>query len=259
MLERELESVPAGERPIAVVASAGTASTGAIDALDELADVCGAHGVWLHVDAAYGGAAVLTDRYRAALAGLARADSVALDPHKWLYVPVDCGCALVRRGDELRDVFSLIPPYLRQTGDEQVGTFAEYGFEQTRPFRALRVWAALAATGRDGYRRLIDNDLDHAERLAERVHDHPELELESVRLSIVCFRYRSDGANDALQAEIARRIQLSGEAFVTTTAVNGRTALRACFLNPLTSAADVDALVELVARAGDELRSARRG
>ena len=254
-LDRELGAARLrSEHPIAVVASAGTVSTGAIDPLDEIADVCERHDVWLHVDGSYGAPAILTDRYRARLTGLRRADSIAIDPHKWLYVPVDAGALLVRDPERLRDAFSLVPAYLRAEPDAAGMTDApwlsEYGPEQTRPLRALRVWASLASTGKDGYRALIDHDLDLAGLLAARVRDHPALTLEAAGLSIVCFRYRAARDSNQIQEQIARRIQLSGESFLTTTDLGGRTVLRTCFVNPLTTADHVDALIDLVATAG---------
>jgi glutamate/tyrosine decarboxylase-like PLP-dependent enzyme len=139
------------EHPVAVVGSAGTVSTGTIDPLDEIADVCARHEIWLHVDGSYGTPAILTDRYRARLAGLRHADSIAIDPHKWLYVPVDAGALLARDPERLRAEFSLVPAYLRTESDpagvSDAAWFSEYGPEQTRPLRALRVWAALASTG----------------------------------------------------------------------------------------------------------------
>jgi aromatic-L-amino-acid/L-tryptophan decarboxylase len=255
-LDRELDAAPQrDERPVAVVATAGSTSTGAIDPLAEIAEVCARHRVWLHVDGSYGAPAVLTDRYRAELAGLGQADSIAIDPHKWLYVPVDAGALLVRDPERLRAAFSLVPAYLAVDHDPEgisdAPWLSEYGPEQTRPARALRVWATLASTGWDGYRRLIDHDLDLAERLAGGVREHPDLELAATGLSVVCFRYRAAADTSArVQTEIARRLQLGGESFVTTTEVDGRTVLRACFVNPLTTTADVDALLKLVAEAG---------
>jgi aromatic-L-amino-acid decarboxylase len=257
-LDRALEA--AGQRPehpIAVVATAGTTSTGAIDPLDEIADVCARHDVWLHVDGAYGAPAVLSQRFRRDLAGLARADSVAVDPHKWLYVPIDAGVLLVRDPGRLRDTFSLVPAYLRvehdAAGISDAPWVSEYGPEQTRPFRALRVWAALKSIGRDGYRRLIDHDLDLAGTLAARVREHPSLELDAAGLSVVCFRYRAAAQSDRVQSGIAERIQLSGHSFLTTTELDGRTVLRACFVNPLTTEADIDILVGLVTSMGDTM------
>jgi aromatic-L-amino-acid/L-tryptophan decarboxylase len=263
MLEAELEAARARpEQPIAVVATAGTTNTGAIDPLSDLADVCARHRVWLHVDGAYGAPAILSERFRGDLAGLARADSVAIDPHKWLYVPVDAGVLLAREPGRLRDAFSLVPAYLQvrydPAGVSDAPWMSEYGPEQTRPFRALRVWAALKSVGRDGYRRLIEHDLDLAAALAARVRGHPALELDAAGLSVVCFHYRAPEDSDQVQSDIARRIQLGGQSFLTTTELDGRTVLRACFINPLTTDADVDALVDLAAATGDLARGAGR-
>lgn len=246
-----------GHTPIAVVASAGTVNAGAIDPLHEIADVCARHGVWMHVDAAYGGPAILTGKYRGALSGLARADSIALDPHKWLCIPVEAGLVLVRDTAAMRDAFSLVPPYLRTDGDPAgVGGppwLSEYGFQQTRGFRALKVWMTLKYHGVEGYKAAIERNIVLAERLAERVRQSPNLELlEPQSLSIVCFRFvpphlSDDGAAlDALNKALVERIQLGGDAFLSSTVMGGRFFLRACFVHPLTREADIDRLVELV-------------
>nr|MBA3659322.1 aspartate aminotransferase family protein [Gemmatimonadales bacterium] len=198
MLPDELDAMigtdlAAGHVPMAVVASAGTVNTGAVDPLDAAADVCARHGTWLHVDGAYGAPAILTEHYRDSLAPLSRADSVAIDPHKWLYVPVDAGLVLVRDARAMRDTFSLVPPYLR-TDDNMLGVqgppwFSEYGIEQTRPFRALKVWMALRSIGLGGYRALISRDIALAQHLADRVRATEGFELwQPQGLSIVCFR-----------------------------------------------------------------------
>ncbi len=184
-----------GELPVAVVASAGTVNTGAIDPLAEISAVCAeaeADGgrVWLHVDGAYGGPAVLlSDRYDAAAAAIGRADSIAIDPHKWLYVPVDAGVILLAEPGLARETFSLVPDYLR-TGEESEPWFSEYGVEQTRPFRALKIWMAMRQLGLAGYRELIGHDLELAGYLRAEVEAAPDLELLADGLSVVCFRYR---------------------------------------------------------------------
>jgi aromatic-L-amino-acid/L-tryptophan decarboxylase len=256
--ERIRRALDEGAVPIAVAASAGTVNTGAIDPLDEIADVCARHGVWLHVDAAYGGPAILSERAAPELEPLARADSVALDPHKWLYVPLEAGLVLVRDGGAMREAFSTVPPYLRTDGDAGgVGGppwFSEFGFQQSRGFRALKVWMCLRYFGLDGYRALIDHDLDLADHLATRVEEHPDLELVARGLSIVCFRYappdqdpeRLDGLNRALLTDL----QLGGEAFLTSTVLDGRFVLRACLVNPGTTPEDVDALLTAVRKNG---------
>lgn len=153
----------AGCKPIAVIASAGTVNTGAIDPIAEIAGVCRRYGVWLHVDGAYGGPAILTERYKYQLSALSLADSVALDPHKGLFIPVEAGFVLVRDAEAMRAAFSLVPPYLRTdgslTGVGGLPWFSGYGFQQTRGFRALKVWMALKYHGIDGYRSAIDADI----------------------------------------------------------------------------------------------------
>ncbi|HET7462177.1 MAG TPA: aminotransferase class V-fold PLP-dependent enzyme [Longimicrobium sp.] len=259
------DDAAAGRVPIAVVASAGTVNTGAIDPLDAIADVCARHGVWMHVDAAYGGPAILTERYREALAPLARADSVALDPHKWMYVPVEAGFVLVRDAAAARDAFSLVPPYLRVDGGEEgvqgPPWFSEFGVQQTRGFRALKAWMAIRHHGLDGYCRMIGHDLALADHLAGRISSQPAMELLEPRgLSVVCFRCapagrRGDGAAlDALNRAVLAEVQLGGRAFITGTVVRGVFWLRACIINHRATEADVDAMVDAVldaaARAG---------
>ena len=184
-----------GALPALLVGSAGTVNAGAIDPLDALADVATAEDLWFHVDGAYGAFGVLDPAIEARYRGMERADSLVLDPHKWLGVPVDSGCALVRRGDDLRDAFSLIPPYLRQDTGAPVGTFAEYGPEQTRPFRALKTWATIAARGRAGIAAQVARANALARELATLVEREPELELAATpETSIVAFRARPAAA-----------------------------------------------------------------
>ena len=247
------EDVAMGALPVAVVASAGTVNTGAIDPLDEVADVCVRHNVWLHVDGAYGAPAVLTSEYRAELAPIARADSVAIDAHKWMYVPVDAGVVLVRDARVMRDAFSLVPAYLR-VDDDAKGVqgppwFSEYGAEQTRPFRALKVWMAMRYHGVSGYRRMIEHDIALARKLEDMVQQSSDFELfEPTSLSIVCFRAAPTAlrgnakALDALNARLVSALQLGGIAFLSSTVLRGESWLRACIVNPLATAADIDAL-----------------
>ena len=251
----------AGQRPFCVAASAGSAGVGAIDPLSELADLCAAERLWLHVDGAYGGMAAAVGRDTAR--GIGRADSVALDPHKWLSVPVECGAVLVRDGALLREAFSLVPPYLRTEPDRGFGGlpwFSEYGVQQTRGFRALKLWMTLQHLGRDGIRDLIGRHLALAETLATQIDRAPDLErLAPVGLSIVCFRYapahlRGDESRlDALNQRVMEDVQASGAAFLTQTTLHGRFALRACILHYATTEADLTALVDAVRDSGARL------
>jgi len=247
----------AGATPALLVGSAGTVNTGAIDPLESLADVAAAEGLWLHVDGAYGAFGVLDPALAARYRGLERADSLTLDPHKWLGVPVDAGCALVRRADDLRDAFSIIPPYLRQDAGAAVGSFAEYGLEQTRPFRALKTWATIAASGRDGIVDQVTRANALARDLASLVEREPSLELAAApETSIVAFRARPPGCAperlEAVNRALPEAVQARGRAFVTGTIYEGRETLRACILHPGTTAADIVTLVaEVVAAASD--------
>ncbi len=245
----------AGAVPALLVGSAGTVNAGAIDPLDALADIAAAEGLWFHVDGAYGAFGVLDPAIAARYRGMERADSLALDPHKWLGVPVDAGCVLVRRGDELRDAFSLIPPYLRQDTGTPVGTFAEYGPEQTRPFRALKTWATIAARGRAGIAAQVVRSNELARELATLVEREPELELAAApETSIVTFRARPAGCPparlDDLNRALPEAVQARGHAFLTGTVFGGRETLRACILHPDTGSDQLATLVaEIVATA----------
>jgi aromatic-L-amino-acid/L-tryptophan decarboxylase len=247
----------AGGTPALLVGSAGTVNTGAIDPLEALADVAAAEGLWFHVDGAYGAFGVLDPAIAARYRGMERADSLTLDPHKWLGVPVDSGCALVRSAGDLREAFSTVPPYLRQDAGAEVGTFAEHGLEQTRPFRALKTWATIAARGRDGIADQVVRANALARELAALVEREPSLELAAApETSIVAFRTRPPGCApdrlDALNRALPEAVQARGRAFVTGTVYEGRETMRACILHPGTTSADLATLVaEVIAAAGD--------
>ena len=223
-----------GERPLAVVASAGTVNTGAIDPLGAIADVCARHGVWLHVDGAYGAPAALTDEYGSELADIARADSVAIDPHKWLYVPVECGLVLVKDASAMRDTFSLVPPYLRTEGGAagvSAGPWvSEYGFQQTRGFRAHKLWMAPKRRGITGHRAAIARDIQLSRHLAGVLRARrDEFEVwEPQALSVVCFRCvpgalrGNEVALDALNRRVVEHVQLGGRAFLSSTTLGDR-------------------------------------
>jgi glutamate/tyrosine decarboxylase-like PLP-dependent enzyme len=252
----------AGRRPFCVAASAGTVNSGAIDPLADIADLCAAERLWLHVDGAYGAFGAVAPSLTPLYEGVARADSVALDPHKWLSVPIECGCAVVRDGALLRDAFSLVPPYLRTEEGKGFGGlpwFSEYGPQQTRGFRALKLWMAILSIGRAGLAARIERHVALARRLGSRIEEADDFErLAQGSLSIVCFRYApaalrgQDERLDRLNKAVMERVQAGGEAFLSGTIVRGRFALRACVLHDRTSQADVDALVEITRRAGVE-------
>lgn len=250
----------AGKRPFCVSASAGTVNTGAIDPLDELADFCEREDLWLHVDGAYGAFGILDPEVAPRYAGMSRVHSLALDPHKWLSVPVECGCALVRDGKTLREAFSLVPPYLRTEEGKGFGGlpwFSEYGFQQTRGFRALKLWAVLKHAGRAGLAALVSRHVALARHLAEMIDAAPDLQrLADGELSVVCFRYapehlRGDEARlNALNKSVMEQVQAGGEAFLSGTVLRGQFALRACILHYGTTEEDLAALLDVVRRIG---------
>jgi glutamate/tyrosine decarboxylase-like PLP-dependent enzyme len=253
----------AGDLPFCVAASAGTVGTGAIDPLVAIADLCERERLWLHIDGAYGALGVLAKDQAARYAGMERADSLALDPHKWLSVPVECGCVLVRDGALLRDSFSFVPPYLRTEEGKGFGGlpwFSEYGVQQTRGFRALKLWMVLQHLGRNGVAALVERHLALAQHLAKLIDASADLErLAPVGLSIVAFRYApaalrgDDERLDALNERLMHQLQADGDVFLTNTSLRGRFALRACILHYATTADDVAALIEVVRRTGGAL------
>jgi aromatic-L-amino-acid/L-tryptophan decarboxylase len=246
----------AGSRPFLVVGTAGSVSTGAVDPLLELAALCAEEGLWFHVDGAYGGFAACLPEASEDLKALALADSVAVDPHKWLYVPVEAGCALVRDEQALLDAFSYRPPYYHMP--EGISYF-EYGPQNTRGFRALKVWLALQQAGRSGYEAMIREDCRLARLLYDLAEADPELEARTHGLSITTFRYAPPGADeeelDRLNEELVDRLQAGGEVFLSNAIVDTRYCLRACIVNFRTTGADVRALPEIVKRVGAGLYS----
>jgi len=240
-----------GLNSAAVVATAGTVNTGAIDPLDRLADLCAEEGLWLHVDGAYGGIAVLSSGGRQLFAGLERADSVGIDPHKWMYVPVECGCVVVRDAQAMRNTFSLVPPYLRDSG--QFPWFAEFGPQQTRGFRALPIWLAMRHIGTDGYQGLLDRDIRLARVLREKIGARLEFRLVAAGpLSVSCFQFAPPGVADveALNRRILAEVQREGTVFLTGTELAGKFVLRACIINFRTEESDLDFLLDTIASAG---------
>lgn len=244
----------AGLNPVCVAASAGTVNTGAIDPLTDIADLCAAENLWFHVDGAYGGVGILGDGLAEQYRGIERADSLAIDPHKWLYMPVECGCVFVRDAAAMRDTFSLVPSYLRD--DRALPWFSEFSIQQTRGFKALKLWMVLQQIGVEGYRQLISRDIELARILQARVRSRPDFELVAAGpLSVTCFRYTPAGVADVdqLNRQLAEIVQRSGQAFLTTTELAGQLVLRACIVNFRTTEADLDILLDAVATAGQSI------
>jgi glutamate/tyrosine decarboxylase-like PLP-dependent enzyme len=238
--------------------------------LPEIASIARELGLWFHVDGAYGGFAALAPNAPADLRGMREADSVAVDPHKWLYAPLEAGCALVRDRNALRDAFTQNRPsyyQLLQDAEEAVNYF-EYGPENSRGFRALKIWLAIRQVGREGYARMIGDDIRLAETLFALAAAHSELQPFRQGLSIATFRYvphdlrpgeeRVEEYLNRLNSELLGRLQKSGEAFLTNAVIAGTFVLRACIVNFRTSLADIRALPDIIARLGAELDTALR-
>jgi aromatic-L-amino-acid decarboxylase len=251
-----------GRQPFCIVANAGTVNTGAFDDIDALADICAAEGLWLHVDGAFGAFAALSPQLEHLVKGMQRADSLAFDLHKWMYMPIEIGCALVRDEPAHRNAFSMNPHYLEHGGERGLlaGSkwFSDYGVQLSRGFRALKAWMSLKAYGLGKYRRLIQQNVDQARYLARLVDDHAELErIGPVPLNIVCFRYNSgnltDSALNTLNQELLIRLHESGIAAPSYTTLNGQYVLRAAITNHRSRREDFDILVEAVVRLGREL------
>ena len=246
-----------GREPLFVAAAAGATSTGAVDPLEDIAALCKERGVWFHVDAAYGGFAVLTERGRAALRGIERADSVTLDPHKWLYQPFECGCLLVRSGRQLLDAFEIHPDYLRdaKSGVPREVNFADYGMQLSRASHAIKVWLSVQYFGLAAFRDAIDRCLDLVAWAEDRIRRSSELELLSApSLGVLCFRRRLHGVTDEdrierVNAELMHALAQTSIGFVSSTKLRGRFAVRLCVFNHTTRQKDVAAVLDHFERA----------
>lgn len=242
----------AGLHPACVAASAGTVNTGAIDPLDEIADLCASEGLWFHIDGSYGGAGIMAEQTTGLYRGIERADSLAIDQHKWLFIPVECGCALVKDAALMRDSYSLVPSYLRD--DRSLPWFSEFGIQQSRGFRALKLWMVMQQVGVAGYREIISQNITLTQILSQKIASRPDFELVATGpLSVACFRYMPAGVQDvdAFNRALVPIIQNSGQAFITSAELNGRPVLRSCIVNFRTTESDLDALLQAVVTAGE--------
>lgn len=262
---RYRQDVGEGRQPFLVVGSAGTVSTGAVDPLPELASFCQEHKLWFHVDGAYGAFAAAVAGAPSDLKGLQFADSVAVDPHKWLYAPLEAGCALVRDPAALRNAFSYHPPYYNFDG-EAINYF-DMSPQNSRGFRALKVWLALQHAGAAGYREMIQDDITLARYLYDLAVDHPELEAITNHLSITTLRYmppelrasmgseQTEAYLNQLNERLLAAIEKSGEAFISNALIAGKYALRVCIVNFRTSTSDIEAMPRLIAHLGRQIHA----
>jgi glutamate/tyrosine decarboxylase-like PLP-dependent enzyme len=234
----------AGRKPLIVCAAAGSTNTGAVDPLHEIANISEEAGVWLHVDGAYGGFAALTERGRELLAGIERADSITLDPHKWLYQPFECGCLLIRQGEQLERAFTIAPEYLKDARGGEV-SFGDRGLQLSRSARAIKLWLSIQTFGVSAFRDAIDRAMDLAVAAERHVVDSDDLELlRPARLGIICFRRNFGGEHSETELENLNRrlvaaLQESGKGLVSSTRLRGTYAIRMCVLNHTTQERDV--------------------
>lgn len=253
------DDLDAGNQPFMVVGTAGSVSTGVVDPLDTIADICEKYSLWFHVDGAYGAPAAMVASEAHHFKGMNRADSIALDPHKWLYSPLEVGCTLVKSGQTLLDTFSANPEYygFEEDPNKAVNFFA-YGIQNSRGFRALKVWMSFRQVGISGFRQMIADDITLAKELYSLASATPQIEVLSQYLSITTFRYlptktMSEEELNKLNEAIVSRMQKEGKVFVSNALVDGKYALRACIVNFRTTSSDLEFLISETLRLGKEL------
>ena len=251
-----------GCKPIMVIGTAGDVSTGAVDNLKDISAICMKYNLWFHVDGAYGIPAAVCPEHNSLFDGIKEADSIAMDPHKWLYSPLEAGCILIKDPKHLNDTFSSHPEYYNFNSgqNDEAQNYYEYGLQNSRGFRALKVWLSLQQAGRSGYEKLINEDIGLSELLFQLAENHQELEAVTQNLSITTFRYipitykngleNIDDYLNKLNEEIVNKLQTSGEVFLSNAIVNKKYCLRACIVNFRTSKKDIKEIVEIVVREG---------
>jgi aromatic-L-amino-acid/L-tryptophan decarboxylase len=258
-----------GYTPFLVIGNAGDVSTGVVDDLKGIAVVCKKHNLWFHIDGAYGVPAAVVPRLKTLFAGIEEADSIALDPHKWLYSPLEAGCTLVKDPNTLLSTFSAHPEYYNFSNAESAThNYYEYGFQNSRGFRALKVWAALQQMGRDGYIRMFEQDIALSQLLFSLAEDNSELEAVTQNLSITTFRYiptKWQGESETKEAyfnqlneALLNVLQQKGEVFLSNALVNGKYCLRACIVNFRTSEKDIEEIIAIVVKEGRKVDESLR-
>ena len=258
-LERTIkEDLENGFKPIMIIGTAGDVSTGVVDNLKAIAGLCKKYDLWFHVDGAYGIPAAVIPELKQMFDGIEHADSIALDPHKWLYSPLEAGCTLVKNPHHLIETYSSHPVYYNFGSDEAVTqNYYEYGFQNSRGFRALKVWLALQQVGRNGYIKMIDEDIQLSKLMFEKAKGHPELEAVTQNLSITTLRYVPPGFDETylnkLNQALLNDLQKGGEVFLSNAVVNEKYCLRGCIVNFRTSKKDIEEIIEIVAREGRKI------
>lgn len=260
-----------GKKPFMVVGTAGDVSTGVVDNLSGIAAICKTYDLWFHIDGAYGAPAAVIPKLKKLFAGMEEADSIALDPHKWLYSPLEAGCTLVKNPQHLIDTYSSHPVYYNfgDADNESSLNYYEYGFQNSRGFRALKVWMALQQVGKSGYVGMINEDIELSELFFAEAKKHPELEAVTQNLSITTLRYvpvgyATDDKNtetylNTLNEKLLNVLQVGGEVFLSNAVVFGKYCLRGCIVNFRTSRKDIEEIIAIIVREGRELHLKLQG
>jgi glutamate/tyrosine decarboxylase-like PLP-dependent enzyme len=251
-----------GKKPFLVIGNAGDVSTGVVDNLAAIAAICKAQNLWFHIDGAYGIPAAVVPKYKKLFDGIQDADSIALDPHKWLYAPIEAGCTLIKNPQHLIDTYSSHPVYYNFSNqeDEPTVNYYEYGFQNSRGFRALKVWMALQQVGKNGYVEMIGEDIALSKLLFEEAKKHPELEAITQNLSISTLRYapvgftqdekKNDTYLNKLNEKLLNELQQGGEVFLSNAVVADKYCLRCCIVNYRTSRKDIIEIIDIIVREG---------
>jgi aromatic-L-amino-acid/L-tryptophan decarboxylase len=260
-----------GKKPFLVIGNAGDVSTGVVDNLSEIAAICKKCNLWFHIDGAYGIPAAVIPQYKHLFNGIREADSIALDPHKWLYAPLEAGCTLVKNPQHLVDTYSAHPVYynFENNVDDPTLNCYEYGFQNSRGFRALKVWMALQQAGKNGYIKMISEDIELSQFLFEEAQKHPELEAVTQNLSITTFRYVSfndvqdekpgETYLNVLNEKLVNELQRGGEMFLSNAIIANKYCLRCCIVNFRTSRKDILEIVDIIVREGRRVHAALQG
>lgn len=259
------EDLKKGYKPIMIIGTAGDVSTGAVDDFRVIASICKKFDLWFHIDGAYGIPAAVIPELKTLFDGIEEADSIALDPHKWLYSPLEAGCTLVKDPNHLIETYSSHPVYYNfdNTGDVPMQNYYEYGFQNSRGFRALKVWLALQQVGRNGYIKMIGEDIQLSKLMFNLAEQHPELEAMTQSLSITTLRYVPPGYSlntesrgvylNTLNEALLNELQQGGEVFLSNALINGRYCLRGCIVNFRTSQKDIEEIIEIIAVEGKKM------
>jgi len=260
------DDLKSGKKPFLVVGNAGDVSTGVVDDLSDIATICKTHDLWFHIDGAYGIPAAVVPAFKNLFKGINDADSIALDPHKWLYAPLEAGCTLVKNPQHLTDTYSAHPVYynFENAADEPSLNFYEYGLQNSRGFRALKVWMALQHVGKNGYIEMIGEDIRLSQLLFEEAKKHPELEAVTQSLSITTLRYvPSQNADESylnkLNETLLNDLQRGGQVFLSNAVVGEKYCLRGCIVNFRTSEKDIHEIVEIIVQEGRKVHARLQG